>query len=129
MATTAEDRDAIRDLLARYCLYADTGATEEWVDLYTDDGRFEGSGDPVVGREALRAFGSSFAGGSMHRVAANEVIDVSADSAVCRSSILLTSGGTIVTTGRVHDELRRVGGRWRIARRRFTADPGSPPAP
>ena len=123
MATVAEDRDAIRDLLARYCLYADTGAADEWVEIYTEDGRFEGNGDPVVGRDALRAFASSFAASSMHRVVANEVIEVSGDSAVCRSSILLTAGQRIVMSGRVRDELRRVGGRWHIARRQFTADP------
>jgi ketosteroid isomerase-like protein len=129
VATVAEDRDAIRDLLARYCLYADTGAVDEWVELYTEDGRFEGHGDPVVGRDALRGLASSFAGSSVHRVATNEVIDVSRDSAVCRSSIILTADGAIVMTGRVHDELRRVSGGWRIARRRFTPDPRSAATP
>ena len=123
MVALAEDRDAIRDLLARYCLYIDTGATHEWVETYTEDGRFEGDGDPVDGREALSAFVSGLTSGSMPRMATNEVIEVDGDTAVCRSSILITAGGTIVMAGRVHDELRRVDGRWHIAHRRFTPDP------
>jgi SnoaL-like domain len=35
---------------------------------------------------------------------------------------------TLVTTGRYRDELERVHGTWRFARRCFTPDPG-PPAP
>jgi len=123
MVTSPDDRDAIRELLALYCWYIDTGVAEEWADLYTEDGRFEGNGAPIVGREALRAFASTLDSGSMHRMVTNEVIDVDDGDATCRSSILITSGGTIVMTGRVYDELRRVGGRWRIAHRRFTADP------
>jgi uncharacterized protein (TIGR02246 family) len=122
MPTAAEDRDAIRALLSRYCFAIDTGAAEDFADLYTVDGRFEGPGEPIVGRQALRALAETAEPGSMHRMVTNEVIDVDGDQASCRSSILLISGGAIVMTGRVHDELRRVDGRWRIAHRRFSAD-------
>jgi uncharacterized protein (TIGR02246 family) len=122
MASDAEDRDAIRDLLARYCLYIDTGAVDEWVEVFTDDGRFEADGDPVVGRDALRAFGSGLNSGSMHRMVTNEVIEIDGDTAECRSSILITADRSTVMTGRVHDQLRRIDGHWHIAHRRFTPD-------
>jgi hypothetical protein len=39
MSTLVENRDAIRDLFARYRLYFDTGAVEEWAATFTADGR------------------------------------------------------------------------------------------
>ena len=59
----------------------------------------------------------------MHRLSLNHLIDVEGDTALCRSSIVVMSGTTVVSTGRVTDELCRVDGAWRIARRTFTPDP------
>jgi hypothetical protein len=122
MPTLTEDRDAIRDLYARYCLYIDTGAADEWVATFTVDAEFLTSGDPVVGREALRAFALSIPSGTLHHMVLNEAIDVEGDSADYRSSVLVMSKGTIITTGRTQDRLGRVDGSWRIARRAFTPD-------
>jgi len=121
--TLAEDRDAIRDLFARYCHYVDSGAAEEWAATFTDDGEFlTGGGDPLVGTEALKAFAAALPRGALHHMVVNEVIDVDGDQATCRSSVLVTSSGAIAVTGRSEDELRRVDGSWRIARRTFTMD-------
>jgi len=123
MATLAEDRDAIRDLHARYCSYIDSGAAEEWAALYTEDGEFEADeGKSIVGREALKAFASSLSAGSVHRMVTNHVIDVSGDEATCTASVILISKRAIVQTCHTHDELRRVDGCWRIARRTYTPD-------
>ncbi|SEO77292.1 nuclear transport factor 2 family protein [Trujillonella endophytica] len=127
MPTLADDRDAIRDVYARYVLSLDTGAAAEFAALYTDDGVFVGGGtggEDVVGRPSLEAFAAALAPGSMHRLSLNHAIDVDGDTAVCRSSIVVLAGTSVVSTGRVHDELRRVAGGWRIARRTFTPDPG-----
>jgi uncharacterized protein (TIGR02246 family) len=123
MPTLADDRDAVRDLFARYCLYIDTGAADEWAATFTDDGEFVVGDDPVVGREALRAFALSLPTGSMHHMVVNEAIDIDGDSAICRSSVLVTSKGVVLTTGRSEDELRRAGSSWRIARRTYVPDP------
>lgn len=121
--TATEDRDAIRDLYARYCWHIDTGAADEWADCFTDDGEFlvEG-GEPLVGREALRAFAASLTTGGLHHMVLNEAIDIDGDAAAYRSSVLVVSHGAIVTTGRAQDSLRRVDGSWRIASRRFRPD-------
>jgi uncharacterized protein (TIGR02246 family) len=123
MPTLAEDRDAIRDLFARYCLYVDTGAADEWAATFTDDGEFRAGGDPLVGRDALKAFAASLASGTLHHMVLNEVIDIDGDTATCRSSVFVTSKGAVVTTGRSEDELRRVNGSWCIARRAYEPDP------
>lgn len=124
MASLAEDRDAIRDLFARYCFYVDTGAADDWAGTFAEDGEFHlAGGDPIAGRDALRAFAAGMgAGGSMHHVVANEIIDVDGDRATCRASILVMSGGQMVASGRYEDTLRRFDGKWVIATRRFTPD-------
>lgn len=122
MPTLAEDRDAIRDLFARYCRYIDTGAVDEWAATFTENGEFLGAGEPLLGRVALRAFASQLPAGTLHHMVLNEAIDVVGDSAICRSSVVVAANGAIVVIGRSDDELRRVDGAWRIARRTFVSD-------
>jgi uncharacterized protein (TIGR02246 family) len=122
----ADDRDAIRDVYARYVTALDNGEAATFAGLYTDDGVFVGGGtggDDVVGRDALEEFAAGLRPGSVHRLSLNHAIDVDGDAAVCRSSIVVLAGVAVVSAGRVHDELRRVDGAWRIARRTFTPDP------
>lgn len=125
MPTLADDRDAIRDVYARYVHSLDTGNAATFASLYTDDGVFVGGGtggDDVVGRAALEAFAAGLAPGSVHRLSLNHLIDVDGDTAVCRSSIVVLAGTAVVSVGRVTDRLCRVDGAWRIARRTFTPD-------
>ena len=123
MTSRVEDRDAIRDLYARYCWNIDSGAADAWADCFIEDGRFiVGGGHELAGREALRAFADSLANGSLHHMVMNEAIDVNGDTATYRSSVLVLSNGTIVTTGRSEDTLTRVEGVWKIAHRNFTPD-------
>jgi hypothetical protein len=54
---SAEDRLAIHQLIAEYCVHEDSGAAKEWAALYTRDGRFiSKAGKATVGRDALVAF-------------------------------------------------------------------------
>ena len=122
MATISEDRDEIRDLYARYCLYFDRGAAADWSAMYTEDGEFVGAGQHLVGRRALEDFLAELPTSTRHRITSNHVIDVDRDRAVCTSSVVLLDGGVIVSSGRAVDELRRVDGRWQIARRIFDPD-------
>lgn len=128
MATTSEDRDAIRDLYACYCLHIDTGTAEQWADLFTVQGEFGGLGDPIIGTEALTAFAAGSLGRGMgtHHLVTNEVIDVNGDEATGSASVALFMGGAPAMVGRYQDKLQRVDGRWRFARRHFAAD--APPA-
>jgi hypothetical protein len=122
MPTLTEDRDAIRDLFARYCLYVDTGAADDWATTFTEDGEFLTGRDTLVGHAALQSFAASLPPGGLHHMVTNEAIDVDGDTATCRTSVLVISKGVVVTTGRSLDELRRVDGTWRIARRTYAPD-------
>jgi len=124
MPALSEDRDAIRDLFARYALFVDSGRADEFAALFTEDGTFDtGLGDPLVGREALRAFVASMEPGSMHHLFMDHVIDVDGDRATCEASSIVTNKGAIMLVARTHDELRRVDGTWQIANRSYTPDP------
>jgi uncharacterized protein (TIGR02246 family) len=123
MPTIAEDRDAIRDLFARYCLYVDTGDADGYADAFTDDGQMviPAMEVAVSGRDALWHFGTTFRA-TMHHMVVNEVIDVDGDTAHARSSILVITDGAVSLSGRYTDELRRVDGAWKIARRELATD-------
>ena len=122
MPTLSEDRDAIRDLYARYCHVVDLGSAEEWADMFTDDAEFIATGIKVVGRDALVALGTTFSKGAIHHMTLNLAIEVAGDGATCDSSVLIVASSAVMSSGRSADELRRVDGSWRIARREFTAD-------
>jgi ketosteroid isomerase-like protein len=122
MATTSDDKDEIRELIARYCLAFDQGDVPTWVACYRDDGELLGAGQPLKGRQALGDFLAGQPPNDFHRLTGNFVIDVDGDAARCQSSVAILSGGAIISSGRVVDELQRVDGRWQIARRNFQPD-------
>src|SRR5581483_1456418 len=75
--TTTEARDEIRDLLARYTWYFDTGRGEDWASLFTDDGQLVvGDGPPVAGRAALEEMAANVKPVSMHHFIVNPAIEV-----------------------------------------------------
>jgi ketosteroid isomerase-like protein len=119
---TTEDREAIRELLHRYCHHADAPDAEKWAALYTEDGSFRMGSEPVEGRPALHELASGFAGGGMH-VSANAVISLKGDEATVSSYVVLL-GGTddpaVRLGGRYEDRLRKVDGEWLFASRQFS---------
>jgi len=52
MYTQLADKEEIRELISRYCLYVDAGRGEEWAGLFTEDGVLD---SPVMGRFEGRA--------------------------------------------------------------------------
>jgi uncharacterized protein (TIGR02246 family) len=122
MGTIGEDKDEIRELYARYCLYFDQGAATEWAACYTHDGEFIGAGQHLKGRQAMEDFLAGLTTSTLHRFTANHVIDLDGDRAVCHSSVLVLDRGAIASSGRTVDELERVDGAWKIARRTYEGD-------
>lgn len=121
--TEIQDREEIRALLARYNHAIDAHRSEEWVGLFTDDGVFDSGGRVLQGAAQLRAFADSVPPGLRH-VVANELVDVRGDEATVSAYLFILAGTprSVVTVGVYDDEVRRVDGRWRFARRTFTPD-------
>ena len=124
LAMTAEDNEAIREVLYRYCQYVDEGNPEAWASLFVEDGSFDVGmgGEPCVGTEALRTFASVFRPGAGLHVTANPVITVDGDEATAQSTVFVigdADGPSIGLAGRYDDRLRRDAGSWRLVTRRL----------
>jgi uncharacterized protein (TIGR02246 family) len=126
MPSLCEDRDALRDVAARYCHSFDRGDADGVAELFTEDGVFD-PGFPgfeaVASREAIRAFGAGMTPGSVHHMVTDLAYDIDGDRATGDASFIVTAGTAIVTAGRYHDELVRLDGAWRYRRRVAVADP------
>ena len=130
MATQLEDKDQIRDLFSRYCLYVDSGQAEAYVGLFTEDavvdlgriGRFEG-------RAALLELQQRKGGktGPMRHYTMNSLITVEGDTATAASYVLVvnTAGEapSVAMAAHYFDQLVRQDGQWRIRQRLFSTEP------
>ena len=135
MSTLLEDKDAIRELLHRYCHAFDESQFDAWLDLFTEDFRFlfppylvtddkDGLRRHV---ETLRPhFPPGVRSPSKHCVF-NEVIEVHGDRATVTSYVVVV--GTLEDqplavhlAGRYEDELVRADGRWLFRVRKAHGD-------
>jgi uncharacterized protein (TIGR02246 family) len=122
MATPADDLEEIRRLLARYCFAIDARDTDAWAELFTEDGIFHYAlGDPIVGREALRAF-IAMVPDDRHHLTMNQLIDVNGDVATAMSYALVTkeSPPVISAVGDYADSFVRTSDGWRFTRRIYS---------
>jgi ketosteroid isomerase-like protein len=117
---TSDDKDEIRELMARYNLASDYPDLEAWLDCWADDGILALSGRPrVEGKEALREYGVHRPGGHLH-LSLNQIIDIDGDLARATSYLALLSGEddpAVRLAGRYDDELQRINGCWRFVLR------------
>ena len=124
------EREAVRELLARYCHYADSGDTERLLALFTGDAVLEMVGGMTFdGKAALRDLFERRAerNKSLRHFTANEVIDLDGDRAAVMSYMqeLHTApdgGPHLRLAGRYEDEVIRRDGRWLFCRRRVHLD-------
>ena len=114
MLPTPEDRGAICDLLARYCLSLDTDDVEGWVALFTPDARYEVYGRSFDGHEGLRRMLGGAPGG-LH-LGGPPVIELTApDRARTTRNLLFVERRTGASSSAVYtDELQRTADGWRI---------------
>ena len=120
------DREAIRDLVVRYCDAIWRNDIAEVVDLFTADGSMEALNGPIagkaaVGHEQLHAF---YVGGvktmTPRPFAHNHVVDLDGNErATGRVYVELRSSVDYswITAVIYVDEYARVDGKWRIRRR------------
>lgn len=120
-----EDHLEIADLRARYCHLLDDRRWTEFVDLFTEDGVFEGL-ECAYGREDIRTFFTErvpkLADAFWH-FCTNGTVEIDGETAYGRISLQYLSikgGVSYVSAGHYDDTFRRVDGRWRFTSRHIT---------
>lgn len=113
-----EDIEEIRQLDAQYCRYLDDRNWDALIDLFTDDGEFDGLSHPRGRAEMHRFFAGLAAGGltAFWHFATNIEIEIDGDRATVRSYLwqpCVTDGTPAIAAGRYNDQVVRVDGRWR----------------
>jgi hypothetical protein len=135
MATTLEEKDAIREVLAEYCFCLDGGRFAEMAALFTDDGTWDTAFGKATGRAAIADLARDIrarAGGERPRaihLVANIAIALAGDQARVRSNWTVVqnspTGPKIGSGGGYDDEMVKQDGRWLFRTRkidRFIAD-------
>ena len=126
MASVLEDKDAIRELIARYCFLIDGTRYDEWAQTFSEDAVFEVVGMfKFEGRQAIREFANNIplnAQGSpgFKHCTLNEIIEVAGERAKAQCYILLIREGQplhVDIAGRYYDTLVKRGGQWLFQRR------------
>jgi len=124
--TVLEEKDAIRELIARYCFHVDACEFDEWAATFTEDAVFE-----VVdlfrfeSRESIREFANHIPRNErgetgMKHLTMNQVIEVDGERATAKCNLLIIREGTPLhadIVGRYDDELVKQSGRWLFKRR------------
>jgi ketosteroid isomerase-like protein len=126
MASLLEEKDAIRDLMYRYCFVSDREADPDgWAALFTEDGIWDGAEfGRIQGHAALRDFmikATSGGGAGFRHNMANMLIDVDGDTAQARSYFLLMQKGKDglkpFYAGYYEDKFVKQGGQWLFSER------------
>ena len=126
-----EDKDAIRELLARYCFLLDSFRLSEFAALFTADGEWISRNGTAVGPEAieklLRGLVPEPAPGQRRKhFTANIIIDLAGDSATVVSNFLVVrdseAGPAISVAGTYDDIVVRTGEGWKFKSRRLSHD-------
>jgi hypothetical protein len=133
-------RETIRDLVARYNVYGDSGRLDEMVTLFAEDGVLEyseghGHRESYSGLAGIRQFveqtkqrfaeEAAAGGGSpyVHHHLSTHVIEMlGPDQATGRAYVLVLRASGLAEWGRYIDDYRRVDGRWLFARRAVRRD-------
>ena len=126
MADLAGDRDAIRDLLARYTYNGDRGRLEELAACFVPEGVLDYPGASPAGPDAIKA---SLSSGTRdprltfvrHHIT-NPLIAVDGDRATARSYFAVHSNLGLDHSGTYDDRLVRTLEGWRFAHRRVRID-------
>jgi SnoaL-like domain len=115
------DREAIRDLLARYTYHGDQGRIDALAACFAKDGVLEFPGNSGTGPDGVKA---ALTGGARnpaisfirHHIT-NPLIEVESDSASARSYFAVTSDNGPDHSGTYADKFVRTDEGWRFAHR------------
>jgi hypothetical protein len=118
-----EDRDAIRELTARYCQLAVAGKADEIVALFTRDGVLAAGDSEERGHpRLLELYRGSFAELRPIPFIHNHVIELAGDRATGYCSVelrMVEQGEAVTAAGYYEDVFAREDGVWRFARRKL----------
>lgn len=120
-----EDREALRELRAKYTHYWDDGDAERFIDLFTEDAVFQmGPSGVVTGKEALRrgvvaSIGRSEFGIHFTTDELTEFTGPTTATGVCRFAFHGGRAPNIQGAGSYVDEYRKTDGGWRFVSRRI----------
>jgi 3-phenylpropionate/cinnamic acid dioxygenase small subunit len=126
-----EDKDAIRELLARYCFLLDGFRLSEFAALFTADGEWISRNGTAAGSEAierlLRGLVPEPAPGKRRKhFTTNIVIELSGDGATVVSNFLVVrdgeAGPAITVAGTYDDTVVRTAEGWKFKSRRLSHD-------
>ena len=125
-----EDREEIKEVVAKYSLHILSDETAKIPALFADDGvfRIDSSALRIAGREALTAFYKRMSPGTSFPVVHSTTIVLEGDTAQ-HIGVLDNPAhveGRKGYLGIYHDQLRRVDGRRRFTERSFTFLRGEP---
>ncbi len=134
---TAEDRLEILDLIGRYSHGADGNEPTAYVDVFTDDGVFQGrSGQPdeiiYRGRDQILAFVKGVVGGrgnrqTRHNQSTTLFLEMTADRAKTRTYLMTTTASEgappmVGLTSIYEDDIVRTDKGWRMKYRKIYPD-------
>ena len=119
MSSLLEDKDAIRDLLSKYCFHTDSGEADALVALFVENCLYDGGPfGRFEDRAALHGFiaGAAARYSSVRHLTMNEVILVAGETARSRSYFLVLNCASNppapIFAGTYEDEFVKAGGRW-----------------
>jgi uncharacterized protein (TIGR02246 family) len=121
MASVLEEKDAIREVMARYCFALDDGRFADMAALFTEDGTWQTFFGKATGRQAIAEFAAGLRAHrtdnprAIHHVT-NIVITLDGDTAKVRSNWTTVQnapeGPKVGSGGAYDDEMVKIGGQW-----------------
>lgn len=126
------DYEEIQNLIARYAHAADSFATDEWAELFTEDGSLTEYGETITGRDRIKALGDLARQTKDREIAlahkhiqTNSAINVHGDRASARTDLMVVilsdTGWQVRGCGTYADEfVRDADGQWRFKSRTVT---------
>ncbi|GAB2900807.1 nuclear transport factor 2 family protein [Paraburkholderia jirisanensis] len=129
--STADDKDAIRELLARYCFLLDDYQLPEFAALFTADGRWISRNGAATGPQEIERLLRGLVpvpgpGTRRRHLTTNVLIELQGDIATVRSYFMVVrdtpDGPAIAVAGRYEDEVVRHDEGWLFRSRRLSHD-------
>ena len=121
MASPLEEKDAIREVMARYCFALDDGRFADMAALFSEDGTWQTFFGKATGRNAIADFAAGLRAHrtenprAIHHVT-NIVITLDGGTAKVRSNWTTVQnspdGPKIGSGGAYDDEMVKIGGEW-----------------